>query len=301
MEYHPFRHLGLKVLSIALAVALWLTVGDQRAVERPMRIPLEYHNMPADLELVDGPPETVEVRLRGPSGNIGRLTAGDVMAVLDLTGAREGSRLFHLLTDEVRVPYGVHVSAVNPSTVSLSFERSKVRTVPVVPALEGNPAAGYLVGRIKADPEIVSVVGPASQVDGVTKATTEPVLVGGATANVVDRVTVGVTNDQVRLVQPQSATVTVEVLRTAVEKRLPAIVVRTRMLASGRSARVDPAEVGVVVRGPAGVIDRLSDVSAFVDLAGVPPGRFSLPVRVDPLAGLEVVRTEPATVDVRVR
>ena len=40
MAYHPFRHFGLKVLSIALAGAIWLTVGDQRAIERPMRVPL---------------------------------------------------------------------------------------------------------------------------------------------------------------------------------------------------------------------------------------------------------------------
>ena len=92
MAYHPFRHLGLKILSIALAGALWLTVGDQRAVERTMRVPLEYHNLPAKLELMNSPPDTVEVRLRGPSGTIGRLLPGEVVAVLDLTSARSGTR-----------------------------------------------------------------------------------------------------------------------------------------------------------------------------------------------------------------
>ena len=97
MAYHPFRHLGLKILSIALAGAIWLTVGDQRAVERTMRVPLEYHNLPANLELMASPPDTVEVRLRGPSGTIGRLLPGEVVAVLDLTAARPGTRLFHML------------------------------------------------------------------------------------------------------------------------------------------------------------------------------------------------------------
>ena len=115
MAYHPFRHLGLKILSIALAGAIWLTVGDQRAVERTMRVPLEYHNMPANLELMSSPPDTVEVRLRGPSGTIGRLLPGEVVAVLDLTAARSGTRLFHMLADEVRVPYGVGVSQVTPA------------------------------------------------------------------------------------------------------------------------------------------------------------------------------------------
>ena len=63
MAYHPFRHLGLKILSIALAGAIWLTVGDQRAVERTMRVPLEYHNLPGQPR-ADGEPAR---HRRGPA------------------------------------------------------------------------------------------------------------------------------------------------------------------------------------------------------------------------------------------
>ena len=173
MAYHPFRHLGLKILSIALAGAIWLTVGDQRAVERTMRVPLEYHNMPANLELMPSPPDTVEVRLRGPSGTIGRLLPGEVVAVLDLTAARPGTRLFHMLSDEVRVPYSVGVSQVNPAALPLTFEPAARRAVPVVPVVDGEPAPGYRIGRIVSSPEQVTVVGPTSHVVGVASATTE--------------------------------------------------------------------------------------------------------------------------------
>src|SRR5688572_928834 len=249
MAYHPFRHLGLKVLSIALAFAIWLTVGDQRAVERTMRVPLEYHNLPARLELMASPPEMVEVRLRGPSGSIGRLTPGEVVAVLDLTAARSGTRLFHLLADEVRVPYGVTVSQVNPAAVSLTFEPSSSRAVPVVPVVDGEPAAGYRVGRILSSPEQVSIIGPTSHVVGVTSATTEPVSVANATTNVIDRVTVGVANDMVRLDAPQSATVNVEIVPVAEEKRLADVAVEARGLAPGRAARLEPTAVVVTLRG----------------------------------------------------
>ena len=124
MAYHPFRHLGLKFLSIALAVLIWLLVADQRAVERTVRAPLEFHNVPEGLELVNDPPETVEVRVRGTSSVLARLLPSEVVGVLNLASARPGTRLFHLLTDEVRVPYGVQVAQVTPATIPLSFERS---------------------------------------------------------------------------------------------------------------------------------------------------------------------------------
>jgi YbbR domain-containing protein len=301
MAYHPFRHLGLKVLSIALAFAIWLTVGDQRAVERTMRVPLEYHNLPVRLELMSSPPELVEVRLRGPSGTIGQLQPGDVVAVLDLTAARTGTRLFHLLADEVRVPYGVSVAQVSPAALPLTFEPSASRSVPVVPAVDGEPAPGYRIGRIRSTPEQVAVVGPTSHVVGVASATTEPVSVAGAASNVIDRVTIGVNDDMVRLETPQNATVTVEIVPVPEEKRLADVAVEARGLARGRAARLEPASVAVTLRGGRRHLEALSAVRAYVDVSGMTPRRYTLPVKVDPVADVEVAGIEPASIAVRIR
>ncbi len=84
MAYHPFRNLGLKFLSTLVAILLWLVVAGERVVERVMRAPVEFQNLPAGLELVGNPPDTVEVRLRGSSGALSRMAAGDMSAVLDL-------------------------------------------------------------------------------------------------------------------------------------------------------------------------------------------------------------------------
>jgi YbbR domain-containing protein len=301
MAYHPFRHLGLKILSIALAGAIWLTVGDQRAVERSMRVPLEYHNLPANLELMASPPDTVEVRLRGPSGTIGRLLPGEVVAVLDLTSARPGTRLFHMLADEVRVPYGVGVAQVNPAALPLTFEPSATRSVPVVPVLDGQPAPGYRVGRIVSSPEQVTVVGPSSHVVGIVNATTEPVSVATATATVIDRVVVGVADELVRLDHPQIATVSVEIVPMAADKRLEGVPVTVRGLAAGGGATIEPATVVVVLRGPHARLAPVSTATAYVDVTGLPPGRTRLPVKIDPIADVQLAAVEPATVAVRVK
>src|SRR6185295_8616954 len=136
MAYHPFRHLGLKVLAIALATLLWLTVAGEHIVERSLRVPLEFRNIPPLLEITGDPPATVDVRLRGSSAVLGRLDPGEVVAVVDLATGRPGSRLFHVRNDEVRAPFGVEVAQVVPSTVSLELEKSATRVVPVVPQVE---------------------------------------------------------------------------------------------------------------------------------------------------------------------
>ena len=210
MAYHPFRHLGLKVMALALATLLWLTVAGEHIVERSLRVPLEFRNIPAQLEIVGDPPATVDVRLRGSSSILSRIQPGDVVAVLDLSSARAGSRLFHLRSDEVRAPFGVEVAQVLPATLALSLEKSAARVVPIVPATEGEPAPGFVVGRISSTPATVEVVGPESRLRQIAQATTEPIPVAGARERVRDVVNVGVEDSSVRRKEPQNAAVFVE-------------------------------------------------------------------------------------------
>ena len=125
MRYRPFRHFGLKVLAIALAVLLWLTVAGEHTVERSLRVPLEFRNIPPALEIVGNAPDNVDVRVRGSSALLSRVQAGEIVAVLDLGGARSGSRLFHIRNDEVRAPFGVEVAQVVPPRSGLIWSSSR--------------------------------------------------------------------------------------------------------------------------------------------------------------------------------
>ncbi len=304
MAYHPLRHLGLKVLAITLASVLWFTVAGQHVVERSLRVPLAVRNLETSLEIVGDLPETVDVRVRGSEAQLSRLEPGEVVAMLNLTTARTGSRLFHLRADEVGVPYGVEVAQVNPPTILLSIERSIRRIVPIVPATDGDPAPGFVVGRISAEPATVLVVGPESHVREVGSATTEPVEIDGRNERVRDVVTVGVADSSVRLVeQPQSATVVIEILPAPIEREVEGVPVRQRNLAPGRSQRIVPAVVRVGVRGQREVLGRVraDTIDAFVDLAGLGPGTYNLRVQVDPSDEVGVGDVTPTVVTVIIK
>jgi len=304
MAYHPFRHLGLKVLAIMLASVLWFTVAGEHVVERSLRVPLAVRNLPPNLEIVGDLPEEVDIRVRGSAAQLSRLDAGDVVAMLDLTNARTGARLFHLRTDEVRVPYGIDVAQVTPPSLSLSLEQSVHRTVPIVPTTDGDPAAGFVVGRISAEPSTVEIVGPESHVRDVAAATTEPVEIDDKSGRVRDVVTVGVTDSSVRLVQQAlSATVVIEILPAPIEREVTGVPVRSRNLSQGLVPRVAPEVVKVGVRGQRDVLGRISPdtIDAFVDLAGLGPGRYNLRVQVDPSTDVGIGAVNPSVVAVTIK
>ena len=124
---------GLKLASVVLAALIWLIVSGEQIVERGFRVPLEFSNLPAGLELATDAPSLVDVRVRGSAGALGRLTAGELVAILDLRQAKAGPRLFHLSSADVRAPFGVDVVVVMPSSLSITFEPSASKQVAVAP------------------------------------------------------------------------------------------------------------------------------------------------------------------------
>jgi YbbR domain-containing protein len=303
MAYHPFRHLGLKFLSVSIAIALWFAVAGEQTIERTLRVPLAYQNQSETLELIENPPATVDVRVRGAAGVISHLVGGDVVAMLDLGGARAGRKILHLTPAQVRAPFGVEVTQVTPGTITLTFEPSLTKVVPIVPEIVGEPALGYSAGEPAVEPATVAVVGPESSLHGVRSAATEAVSIANASRGVRETVNVGVQDSSVRLKVPMMVTVTVPVTPVPVERLVQNVPVRMRGIGRSRTAETVPSLVSVSTRGPKDALDRLEAgaIAAYVDLAGLGPGRYNLPVRVEPPQNVEVLQTDPATVRVRIR
>jgi YbbR domain-containing protein len=300
MAWFKVRHIGLKVVSVVLAALLWLLVSGEQTVERALRVPLEFTNLPPQLELVGTPPAVVDVRVRGSSGTLSRVAAGELSAVLDVRAARSGDRLFHLTPEDVRAPFGVEVVQVTPASVSLTFEESLSKTVGVRVRIEGEPAPGYAVGGVTVDPATVAIVGPATALNGLTEAITEPISVSGASRPVKETVTIGVADPVVRLQQAQNATVTIVIATAPDEWVVQGVSVQVRN--SGSKAMVLPGEVTVWARGPRDSKDTdPTHYSAAVDVTGLSAGRHTLPVRVEVPTGIGLLRIDPAEVAVTIR
>jgi hypothetical protein len=303
MAYNPFRSFGLKAMAVGIATLLWIAVGGEKIVERSLQAPLELENLPEAIELVGETPGAINVRVRGTSTSLGRLTAGDVKAVLDVATARPGRNLFHIGPDLVSAPFGVEVSYAGPSTVSLHFERQLTRTVPVKPDVEGDAAPGYEVRGVSVEPASVEVIGPESELRDLAGAATEPIELKASAATIRERVPIVILNSEARLRTPQEATVTIDIQPVRTEREIRGVPVRMEQLQAGQRAQCTPANVSITVRGDGDVLRALGagDVEASVDLKGLGAGRYTLPVRTAASRLFGVVRVDPPQVLVTIR
>ena len=297
----PFRHLGLKALSIGIAVLLWMVIAGDQTVERGLRVPLELQQFPTGLELQAEPPALVDVRVRGSSDTLSRVGPGDIVAVLDLRAARAGQRFFQLTPEQVRAPFGVEVVQVAPPTVVFVFEPTAVKQLPIRPSVEGDPAPGYVVGAMTVDPPMVEITGPESAVKQATEAVTETVAINGAVSDVTENVTIGLLDPALRVKGVRTAAVKVQVRLGSRERTVRDRPVRLHDLGANLTAHASPLDVDVLVRGSREGLARLNaeDVMPFVDLKGLGAGDYALAVHVDALADANVARVAPETIHVR--
>lgn len=274
----PFDNIALKAASVALASLLWYVIAGEKTSEMGLTVPVELQNFPHDLELTGEPVNAVEVRLRASPGIIQRIGPGDVSARVDLAGVGEGEHIVHLSGESIRVPFGVRVVRVNPSSISLNFERTMQKTVPVRPRLTGRPAPGYEVADVAARPSEVRLAGPKSRVQEVESAFTEPVSVEDARAAVADEVNIGLEDPLLRVTGSSRVLVTAQVREATETRTFQDLELSLR----GGAATVAPVKVDVTLAGPASVLVRVdrSQVKPYADLAQAAGGGRA-PVAVD--------------------
>ena len=187
LRRYVFNNLGLKLISLALAVGLWLAVARDPVAEVAVEVAIEFHNFPQNLEISSENIPRAQIRLRGPERVIRRLQPSDVYADIDLSSLRPGERTFDLTAQQIHEPSELEVVQVVPSQIHLSFDARLTRQVPVQPRVVGTFATGYGIERVVVDPAVISISGPRKHVEAVESAITDPIDVSGAMSQVTVR------------------------------------------------------------------------------------------------------------------
>src|ERR1019366_6262878 len=154
------HNLVLKLVSLLLAIGLWLVVARDPIAEVEIKVPIEFHNLPDNLEIDSASFTEAQIRVRGPERMIHRLQISDVRAEIDLTSVRPGERTFDLTGRQVHVPQDLEVVQIIPGQFHLSFDDRETRVVEVRPRVIGNFASGMRVAQVIANPPNVVITGP---------------------------------------------------------------------------------------------------------------------------------------------
>ena len=235
-----FNNIGLKAISLLLALLLWLQVAGQQTVQRTLSLPVEFVNMAPEMEISNDYERQVDVVLRSRRGT-SNFEDGSLTVKIDLRGAIPGTeKSFPLSEDNISDrPPGLEVVSITPSRIRLLLENTVRKSIEVVPELVGEPAEGFQVTKVLAPR--VTIIGPQSRVQEVSEAKTEPIGITGASSTLVRNASVDIDDLALRM-EPASVDIiiTIEEERREVQvRRIPIEVVPEDVEATLMTRRVE--------------------------------------------------------------
>ena len=255
---------SLKLLSLAIAIVLWLLVtGQNQPVTAHVNVQLNFIR-PQALEISNDPPRTVDVMLTGSRNKLDDLTSLDLVATVDLSAQGAGERVLRLADKaQITLPQGIKVDGFQPSAIPIRLEEIVDRQVPVEPKLEGKPDDGFEVYSVYPNKGSVSVRGPASRINALQKVATESIwLAGHKESFTAPNVALDVPDPKVDLLEPM-VNVAIEIGERRIEKNLSGVAVATQ-----DGGAVQPATTAVTLLGVASYLDGLKPEDLKIVLNG---------------------------------
>jgi hypothetical protein len=119
----PRSDLGLRLLSLGIAGALFLVVRGERRVSTNFSVPLEAR-LPAGLELGSPLPSHLTVTVSGPWARLRGLASQQIGPVtIDLSRTGPGFATWYVRSESLHLPQGVRVESLYPSQGTVDLLR----------------------------------------------------------------------------------------------------------------------------------------------------------------------------------
>jgi YbbR domain-containing protein len=293
------RNLGLKIISVLIAVGLWVFVnaGQRNAVET-LPVPISYRLIPTGLVIINRPPDFVKIEIAGPRTLLSLLDPERLTVKLNLNGVSPGQSDFKITPAMFNLPRQTTVTRISPDDITLDIDRIVSRQVPVHLAISGQVQAGYKVGSVEVMPATVEASGPSRYVNALQRVDTAPFEVQGLTGDVDRPVELAAVPEPVRLL-PEKVDAHVIVSQQIADKEFRGVAVQVRD--TNYKVRIEPPKASITVRGPVLKLAGLDPAGmVYVDAKNRSPGSHDLPLQVDLPEGMQLVHQVPQKVRIRV-
>ena len=168
------NNIGLKLLAFLFAFMLWLLVVN---IDDPVDTKT-FDSIPVTIEhaevvtqdqrsyqVLDGT-DTVSVTVSATRSVLEKISAENIVAIADMRELYLESQI----PIEITIPgYEFESATANPRNVQVKIEQNKSDTFPITVTTTGTVRDGYVLGNVQADPERVTVNGPESVIDRISK------------------------------------------------------------------------------------------------------------------------------------
>ncbi len=204
--------IGVKILSVALAMSLWFFVTYRGQSEIVIDVPIEFKNIPKGLEILRQNVKRVSLNISGHERLLKGLRPMDAMVGVDLSNAKKGEAVYYLDKGNIVIPRTIKVLRIEPTSVKVTLDESTSKVVPVRAHIIGSPENGYKVRSIDVRPLSIEIEGAKTEVARVALLRTELIDITGIDSDITQSVRINTNGRNIRL-KASEATVKITIER----------------------------------------------------------------------------------------
>jgi YbbR domain-containing protein len=196
-----FTNWQLKLLALFLALVLWVVMipEEKTFAEKNLNINLELVNIPPEVEIVERPDTSLNLKIRARQRIINELRPEDFSARLDMSKASIYQQEYLIDSSMIEGPSNVEIVSFSPAYVHVKLERTEKIELEVVPTIIGKAPEGYRLTGIEISPSKVMVAGPESKIRSRDKVITSPIDVSTLTESTILEVDLILPRPELRL------------------------------------------------------------------------------------------------------
>jgi YbbR domain-containing protein len=241
-----FDNVGLKFLSMVLAVTVFLLVNTDRDREIASRVGVSY-TVPEDKVLISERVEEVRVTIKGAWRRLRKFDERELERInLDLRRASSGELV--ISNDMIHLPSGLTVTSISPRSVHVAFDKRVDKLVEVTPAITGRPQHGYVVAEVKPIPATVKLRGGEGMVAALTAIRTREISLDGRADSFVAETEI-VPPGGVEVVGNAQVAVHIHIDEELVTRKVPGVTVVLRGDGDTSRWKITPPQVDVTLTG----------------------------------------------------
>ena len=177
------ENLGIKLVALLLAVALYLHVYTERPAIMVLSFPLELTDLADTLSIVGPSPDPVRAELRGTGKQLIRLRLTEPRIKVSLAGVGAGRYERTVVPEDLPLLHdeGIEVQRmIGPRVVGVDVDRLTEKRVRLEPRTEGLPRTGWKWNGVAVvEPASVTLRGPRRELVGIDRLRLAPVRVEG--------------------------------------------------------------------------------------------------------------------------
>jgi diadenylate cyclase len=170
------KDIGVKGAFVIAAMFIWLFFAGEKESIISYTFPIEFRNLPKNLELLKMSADKAEVQISGSRHLLLQLKPERVGLSISLENSRSGENILPLTSKNLSISPGLNVVKISPNELTVIMEGRESKIVSIQPEWVGTLPEGKELLSFTILPDNVTVVGAPSILKGVSSITTEPIV-----------------------------------------------------------------------------------------------------------------------------